>query len=66
MFLGEVVEKLVNGNTGMFLPGACGGSAVDDGLSGNLLPDLGLFVDLGLRDLAYGFAVGLAQGVDLQ
>jgi len=66
LFLGELVEKLVNGDAGMFLPGACGGGAVDDDLGGNLLHDLGLFVDLGLRDLACGFAAGLAQGVDPQ
>lgn len=66
MFLGELVEKLVNGDTAMFLPGACGGSAVDDDLGSNLLHDLGLLIDLGLRCLAGVGAAVRTHGVDPQ
>lgn len=61
---GNVVEKVVDGDTASLVFGAGGGSAVDDGLGGGFLHHLGLFIDLGLCGNAYRFAAGLAAVVD--
>ena len=65
MFLGDVVENLIDGDTAALLLGAGDISTSDDGLGFNLLHGFGFFVDLGLCKLASRFSTGLASCVGL-
>lgn len=61
MFLGDVVENLIDGDTAALLLGAGGGGAIDDGLGVDLLHGFGFFVGLALAGFAFGLACGIAR-----